>query len=539
MAYFECLLTRLKPLAERTCFSQAGILKDLIAADVILDARVHDITVRMLLRHKGGWDRTVSPDWMFEYGAAAATMNIEQGADARRVTCLDMMFYALTEQMLDFDPGSNGAYSNLGYCILGRVIEALTGLSYSQAVAEHILTPAGIPGSEFYIGEALLDHVPGHEAEYSCYKDDTTEPCSNQVRAHSVFPESPFVTSPYGAFSLETMDSHGGWVTTPRALLKFMKAVFPPHCGSEDQSPCLLSDSSVAEILDVSDGYAYGLGFSVNEWGNYWHTGALSGTASILVMANTGNAWAVVFNKRDGVGGFTGNYDALMWDAVGCVESWPSAFSSAQEATALPPVDFDGWSTKTNRGQPLVFEAVPGAGFCQDKDFNEGRNRRISWVALAANCEAACSQDALCVGYASHSAGGDCVVYTDEESDEVHPGFSWIAGTPAVDFVITQAGNCGSGCWDTAVCRKPSEVQPTDAPAPSPAAAAETEADGAQPTESNVPAPSPGTEGNDGTAGTDGTAGRGPTMEQVEAGCPDEIALCDDCPRPPGAVKRF
>ena len=45
---------------------------------------------------------------------------------------------------LDYDPGTQYAYSNFGYCLLGRIIETITGKGYDEFVRESVLKPAGI-----------------------------------------------------------------------------------------------------------------------------------------------------------------------------------------------------------------------------------------------------------------------------------------------------------------------------------------------------------------------------------------------------------
>jgi CubicO group peptidase (beta-lactamase class C family) len=46
-------------------------------------------------------------------------------------------------------PGTVFEYSNLGYAILGRVIEAVTGQDYATAISEHILGPLGMTQTAF------------------------------------------------------------------------------------------------------------------------------------------------------------------------------------------------------------------------------------------------------------------------------------------------------------------------------------------------------------------------------------------------------
>jgi CubicO group peptidase (beta-lactamase class C family) len=45
---------------------------------------------------------------------------------------------------LDSDPGTRYSHSNLGYCLLGRVIEQTTGRSYEAYLKNSVLKPLGI-----------------------------------------------------------------------------------------------------------------------------------------------------------------------------------------------------------------------------------------------------------------------------------------------------------------------------------------------------------------------------------------------------------
>ena len=48
-----------------------------------------------------------------------------------------------------FAPGSRDSYSNYGFIVLGRIIEAVSGQSYYAYVDDHILRPAGMTGTGF------------------------------------------------------------------------------------------------------------------------------------------------------------------------------------------------------------------------------------------------------------------------------------------------------------------------------------------------------------------------------------------------------
>ena len=106
--------------------------------NAIRDVRVHDITVRHLLQHSAGFDRAQSGDVVFAPHAVDATRR--QGAPMPP-SCETVMRDTL-ERNLDFAPGQRHAYSNVGYCILGRVIERASGVGYEAFVRERVLVPA-------------------------------------------------------------------------------------------------------------------------------------------------------------------------------------------------------------------------------------------------------------------------------------------------------------------------------------------------------------------------------------------------------------
>jgi CubicO group peptidase (beta-lactamase class C family) len=61
---------------------------------------------------------------------------------------------------LDFEPGTQQAYSNFGYCVLGRIVETTLAtktnkrISYEEFVRSAVLKPAGI--SDMRIGGTRL-----------------------------------------------------------------------------------------------------------------------------------------------------------------------------------------------------------------------------------------------------------------------------------------------------------------------------------------------------------------------------------------------
>ena len=107
-------------------------------AGATVDPRLAEVTVQHLLQHKGGWDRATGGDPMFKVREVAKALELQRPAEPA-----DVVRYMLG-QPLQFAPGEKSAYSNFGYCVLGRVIERAAGKPYREVLQRQICGPLKI-----------------------------------------------------------------------------------------------------------------------------------------------------------------------------------------------------------------------------------------------------------------------------------------------------------------------------------------------------------------------------------------------------------
>ena len=98
------------------------------------DPRVASLTLRQVLNHSAG-----IPDYgrFRSYHAAVQATPGEPWP-------LDRLFDTAFASGLDFPPGQEFRYSNTGYTFLKRLLEAATGRSYAQVLADEIFRPLGL-----------------------------------------------------------------------------------------------------------------------------------------------------------------------------------------------------------------------------------------------------------------------------------------------------------------------------------------------------------------------------------------------------------
>ncbi|MEZ4777672.1 MAG: serine hydrolase [Bacteroidia bacterium] len=283
------------------------------------DARINDITIKQLLEHTGGWNRDVdcvpfpNPPYSWSINNCdpiGFPLYVTQKYGETNPVREEVLIRFLMENGLDFTPGTQYAYSNIGYLVLGEIIESVTGKSYEDYLKDEILTPLGI--YDMYIGHNLLKDKREREAEYF----------GNGYTAPSVYNTGQNVPWEYGGWNLEAMDAHGGWIATARDLVRLLVAI-----DGFTTKPDILNAASINTMTTPSSVNAnYAKGWQVNTFNNWWHTGALDGTASIWVRSSGGYTWAVILNKRiiDGTSNaFWSGLDNLPWSCIGQTTTWP------------------------------------------------------------------------------------------------------------------------------------------------------------------------------------------------------------------------
>ena len=303
-------------------------LGELVPAE-IPDVRWRDITLRHLLQHTGGWDRDKSFDAMFRAVPFAKELGVDPPAKPEHV------IRVMLKKPLDFTPGERYAYSNFGYCLLGRVLERLDGVSYFESVSRRVLQPLDL--KQLHLGRTLKEFALPDEVTYYG-TPGTTGP---SVFAPNVGQQVPW---PYGGWHLEAMDAHGGWVGSASDLVRLAMSLDP-----QASRPLLTADSLKAmwsrpngSAGHESDGRPkdvyYGFGWQVRTLSkegriNVWHSGSLDGTSTILVRRHDGFCWAVLFNSRSGFNPETMTFDVVpsnaidagIHQAVDAVQKWPSS----------------------------------------------------------------------------------------------------------------------------------------------------------------------------------------------------------------------
>jgi CubicO group peptidase (beta-lactamase class C family) len=236
------------------------------------------ITVHHLLTHtSGGWPNDAT-DPMFRDPSISQHVLIS---------------WVLANRPPANAPGTQWAYSNFGYCLLGRVIERASAMPYAQFVTQRVLGPCGVTDMRI-AGNTRADRANGEVAYYDV-------------------PDG----LPYG-MNVARMDSHGGWIASATDLVKFVM-----HVDGNNEAESLLTPRSIQTMtstVTASAGSRYASGWEVNSVPNWWHMGSLPGTTAIVVRTASGLCWAALANARSP--GSDRAIDRMMWNLAKAVPAW-------------------------------------------------------------------------------------------------------------------------------------------------------------------------------------------------------------------------
>lgn len=284
-------------------FGPDGILNDPQYLNYI-DSRIEQITIRQLLTHTAGWSRR-SGDPMFTPHAIARKMDVDLPVD-----CETIIRYTLGKK-LNYQPGTRYSYSNLGYVILGEVIEKVTGIGYEDYIKIAILNPLGI--YDMHLGNSYPEEKAVNEViYYEAFK-------SAKVLAYDS--NRDFVPKTYGGSDVKALGAAGGWISSPAEMLKLVIAV-----DGFDTKPDILQPESIRIMTSKGKSGHDMMGWKGSDGrGTWWRTGTLTGTSALVVRQKNGINWIVVTNtstiRKSRIHSETSR---MMFRAIAGIDTWPA-----------------------------------------------------------------------------------------------------------------------------------------------------------------------------------------------------------------------
>ena len=220
-------------------------IRDYLGAD-LPPLPLGPITARQLLTHSAGFQYTMSGIFV---PADSAAPSLQAVIDA-----------ALPRQA--YAPGTWPAYSNLGFVLLGRLVEVLSGESYDQYVLKQVMAPLGMHRSS------------AHQPLPSALRGAVVTSYEKHEDLWSARPFEIVAASPGGAITASAAD-----------MMRFAQYLLQSEAGAELLSRESLSELTQRQFAAHPLASGMGLGFPLQQLQGqpaWYHTGGLMAASSRL-----------------------------------------------------------------------------------------------------------------------------------------------------------------------------------------------------------------------------------------------------------------
>jgi D-alanyl-D-alanine carboxypeptidase len=164
--------------------------------------------------------------------------------------------------------GKGFRYSNMNYCVLGLLIEALTGQDYEQVVYERLLTPLGLSGMRL---APTYDPGPGEVV-------------------HRGVPGRNF---------MEVLGAAGAWVASPSDLVTIFDSLDLSTPGWKPLDASTLAEMKTAVNDPLAPDRGYGMGVILYGGGAAGHTGTIESTHAMVLDRADNVTWAVTVSGEN------------------------------------------------------------------------------------------------------------------------------------------------------------------------------------------------------------------------------------------------
>ncbi|HMD73790.1 MAG TPA: serine hydrolase domain-containing protein [Steroidobacteraceae bacterium] len=286
-------------------------------APAVFNLQLSAITVDEMLHHAGGWDRDAGPD-LTGYSVLSGLesyLSVITGMPQGAPSCTELMSY-VESQPLQFTPGTQTQYSNVGFCAIGEVVSETSGMSYFDFLTANVLSPFGMIDTG--MGYTPQDERQDREATYY----DTTD-----APAQSLFPPYAVVSAPYSAIgALESQEAAAAVLSTAIDVSRFAAQVAGGQPANLPGAPAYpgwpqkfyeLSTKLPSYELPATGNTQYGAGWDqascpaflppgaspdplhAYDNCNFSKSGGSQGTVSSLAVTADGYGFAAIFNGGD------------------------------------------------------------------------------------------------------------------------------------------------------------------------------------------------------------------------------------------------
>jgi CubicO group peptidase (beta-lactamase class C family) len=224
-----------------------------------------EITIHQLLRHSSGLVSTVGRDYEKITGAAFVD--------------------TVMKSPLKFRPGAEFSYSNIGYSLLGMIVERVSGMPYEKFLYQNLWHPAGMEQTGYKRPEFNNDNVAiGYDNNDHAWGKPTEKQWDK---------DGPFWH----------LKGNGGILSTVEDMLKWDRALLTDRVLPEN-ARAKMFHPKLRKGEDSTSYYAYGWDVhkTPRNTTSYWHNGSngifyadffrfVEEGATIIVMTNRSNGF--------------------------------------------------------------------------------------------------------------------------------------------------------------------------------------------------------------------------------------------------------
>ena len=240
---------------EHKVFGADGILGNNFGSATLTTDELNVTVDDLLLHQQGGWVNASGFD-VIDY---EPQLNNEQ-----------FMEYILNNSELTNSPGETYRYNNVGYWMLARIIEEVSGQSYENYVG-NMLASSGITSFKT-----------------TTFRESDRE--SNEVKYYGHTGDEQYIYT-----IASRRDGDGGVVISAPDLLRFLTAV-----DGSSTRPDIISTASQQWMKTTTSLSSLGRGFGVWEQQNVlYFTGSLPGNRSWFMIGENGVVATLLVNYRD------------------------------------------------------------------------------------------------------------------------------------------------------------------------------------------------------------------------------------------------